>query len=85
MNSFFTENIGSNVSDANIAKGESKRFVLEMIYPEGETKEITVKFMTSSITSQQNNMDLCGSGLTFVGENFPCLDKTKITPEYSKR
>lgn len=41
--------------------------------------------MSSSITSQQNNMDLCGSGLTYVGENFPCLDKTKITPEYSKR
>ena len=84
-NSFYLENIGTNDSDVNIAKGESKRFVLEMVFPEGESQDVIVKFMTSLIGAHENSMTVCGTGLTFVGENFPCLDKTNINPVYTQR
>lgn len=45
VNFFFIENIGSNVFDINIVKGEFKWFVFEMVYLEGEIKDIIVKFM----------------------------------------
>ncbi|XP_061187043.1 uncharacterized protein LOC133195201 [Saccostrea echinata] len=84
-NTFYTENIGSNNTDLNIMKGESKRFLLDMVFPEGEIQDVTVKFMTSIAGANQNMMELCGSGLTVVGENFPCLDKTTVNPVYTKR
>jgi hypothetical protein len=84
-NTFYTTDIGSNITNLTIAKGESKRFSLEMVFPEGEIQDVTVKFMTSITAAHLNSMEVCSSGLTYVGENFPCLDKKTTNPVYSKR
>lgn len=56
-----------------------------MVFPEGEIQDVTVRFMTSITGAHLNMMELCSSGLTYVGENFPCLDKKTVNPVYSKR
>ncbi|KAK3109020.1 hypothetical protein FSP39_021316 [Pinctada imbricata] len=83
-NSFYTSGLaGNDTNSTDMYPGESKRFNIDIIMPEAETQEVTVKFLTS--VSDPNQMEICSAAVTYVGDNFPCLDKTKVSPTFEKR
>lgn len=75
--------IAGNDSDASVAKGEGKRFIVDVVLPESTTQKIVVSFLTPVLTTGQ--VEICDAAIISVGSHFPCIDKKTITPTFQSR
>ncbi|XP_063395828.1 uncharacterized protein LOC134680633 [Mytilus trossulus] len=80
---FSVGEISGNDTDDSVAKGEGKRFIVDLTLPETNTQKITVSFITPVQISGQ--IEICDAAVIAVGSHFPCIDKTRLFPTFQSR
>lgn len=81
--SFNVGEIAGNDTDDPVAKGEGKRFIVDLVIPESTTQKISVSFITPVLTT--GLIEICDAAVISVGSHFPCVDKEYISPTFQKR